>query len=427
MSIKPTKINRKKLDWLLEQPTDIKIHMLGHHMELCRLLINEMLDEEVQHYTGQPYQRDKPYEGRYQRWGFNPGSVKVGSEKMPVEVPRVRDRHSEQFQPLERYQQLQQLPEQDQQLVQAVIHGLSQGDYGQVIGQLLEGFGMSQSSVSREFIDHSREVIESFENRDLSSKDLVALVIDGKYLAHQQIVIALGIDSEGHKIPLGFVQTTTENKQAIGGLIDDLIQRGLSFEDGILAIIDGGQGLRSALEDRLGAAAVIQRCQWHKRENVVSYLPADSQDHYRRRLQNAYQQLDYHQAKSQLMQIHEELQPLNRTAARSLTEGLEQTLTLHRLGMFEQLGASLKTTNTIENLNSQLNKYIGRVKRWHNSEQRYRWIACGLVEVETNMRRISNYSELPNLKARLKKEVRSYRENSEEEPLFDDKISTKIE
>ena len=427
MSIKPTKISRQKLNWLLEQPLDVKMQMLGHHMQLCRLLINELLDEEVCQYTGQPYQRDKPHGRRYQRWGYNPGSVKIGSEKLPIEVPRVRDRTTEQFQSLERYDQLSQLPHQDQQLVQAVIHGLSQGDYGQVVGQLLEGFGLSQSSVSREFIEHSRAVIESFENRDLSNMDLVGLAIDGKYLAGQQIVIALGIDTKGNKIPLGFIQTTTENGEAIGGLIDDLIQRGLSFDQGLLCIIDGAKGLRKALEDRLGEAAVIQRCQWHKRENVVSYLPADSQDHYRRRLQNAYQQLDYKDAQSQLVQIQEELKPLNRQAARSLGEGLEETLTLHRLGMFEVLGASLKTTNTIENLNSQLGKYIGRVKRWHNSEQRYRWIACGMVEIETNMRRISNYSQLPKLKDRLTKELHHRQNYPDKEPLLHEKISTKFD
>ena len=142
---------------------------------------------------------------------------------------------------------------------------------------------------------------------------------------------------------------------------------------------------------------------------------------------NAYHQLDYHQAKSQLRQIQQELQSLNRQAARSLSEGLEQTLTLHRLGMLKLLGASLKTTNTIENLNSQLEKYIGRVKRWHNSEQRYRWIACGLVEIEANMRRISNYSQLPKIKERLKQEVHHRRNNSDQESLLHEKISTKFD
>lgn len=427
MSLQPTKISTEKLDWLMKQPAQVKMQMLGHHMELCRILVNELLEEEVLGYTGHRYQRQRPHNGRYHRWGHNPGSVKMGSEKVPISVPRVRDCQTDTFTSLSRYRQLRQLPGQDERLVKAVIHGLSQGDYGHVVRELLEGFGISQASVSREFIAHSRKVVEAFENRDLSAMKILGLIIDGKYLAGEQIVIALGLSEDGHKIPLGFIQTNTENGQAVGGLIDDLIRRGLSFEQGLLCVIDGAKGLRKALQDRLGHSAVIQRCQWHKRENVVSYLAQDDQKHYRRRLQNAYEQLDYRQAKDQLEQIHSELEPLNRQAAKSLAEGMEQTLTLHRLGVFEHLGKSLKTTNCIENLNSQLGKYIGRVKRWHNSDQRYRWIACGLVEVESKMRRLQNYKHLPILKKRLEAEVSYAQKHTSDEPLLLKKISTKNE
>lgn len=422
MPVKSTKISREKLDWLIQQPVDVKMQLLGHHMELCRLLINALLQEEVEQYAGNRYQRGGS-NGRYYRWGYNPGSVKLGSEKLPVEVPRLRDRQTGEFQSLERYHQLQQLPDHSEELVKAIISGLSQNDYGYVVQQLMDSFGLSQASVSREFSTRSREIVELFEKRDLSAMDLVGLVIDGKYLADQQIVIALGIDSAGNKIPLGFVHTTTENHKAIGGLIDDLIQRGLCFDNGLLCILDGAKGLRKALIDRLGEAAVIQRCQWHKRENVVSYLRQDQQQHYRKRLQAAYSHPDYKQAKAELTQIHRELQTINRRAANSLMEGLEQTLTVHRLGMFEQLGSSLKTTNCIESLNSQLDKYIGRVKRWHNSDQRYRWITCGLVEAEPNMRCIQNYRYLPALKERLQEEVEHYREHpNAQESLLHEKF-----
>ena len=157
------------------------------------------------------------------------------------------------------------------------------------------------------------------------------------------------------KVPLGFIQTTTENAEAIKGLLGDLIKRGLDFTEGLLVVIDGAKGLTSAVREVFGEYAVIHRCQWHKRENVVGYLNKSEQEVYRKRLQRAYgTNKSYEDAKEALMKIHSELLRLNRSAANSLLEGMEETLTLHRLGVFEELGKSLKPTNCIENLNSQL-------------------------------------------------------------------------
>jgi transposase-like protein len=235
-------------------------------------------------------------------------------------------------------------------------------------------------------------------------------------LASRQVVICLGLTLDGRKLPLGFIETTTENTDAIKGLFTDLIGRGLRFDQGLLCVIDGAQGLFKAVREVFGAYAQVQRCQWHKRENVVSYLPKRDQASYRRRLQQAYQKVTYAEAKAALIEIHTELEKLNRSAARSLLEGLEETLTLHRLGLFEQLGKSLKTTNCIENLNSQLTKYIGRVKRWMDSDQRQRWVAMGLLEVEQKMRRVDHAEHLPLLRAALLGEIKP-QQPSETEPL----------
>lgn len=401
---------------LLSGGLDVKLHLLVHYAELARLLAREILDEEVIGLCGERYSREKPLDSRYRRWGSNPGSIRIDQERVPIEVPRVRDVEADCERPLESYGQMKRPVEINQRLEEAILLGLSQRDYGRVASAFLDGFGLSQSSVSRAFQERSRRALEAFERRSLKEKDFVALWIDGKYLAGQQVVICLGLTMDGRKMPLGFIETTTENSVAIKGLLTDLVGRGLSFDQGLLCVIDGGKGLYKAVREVFGDFAQVQRCQWHKRENVVSYLPKKNQASYRRRLQRAYQRPDYGEAKAALMEIHAELERVNRSAARSLMEGLEETLTLHRLGLFEQLGRSLKTTNCIENLNSQLVKYIGRVKRWMDSDQRQRWVAMGLLEVEQKMRRIDHAEHLPLLRAALLREI-DPQHPSEMEPL----------
>jgi len=188
-----------------------------------------------------------------------------------------------------------------------------------VAGQFVDSFGLSQSQVSRRFQERLKKALETLESRSLKDNDIIALILDGKYLAKHQMVICLGVDTDGRKIPLGFSQ-------------------------GFLCVVDGAKGLYKAIRDVFGKHAVVQRCQWHKRENVVSYLGESDKDAYRGKLQRAWVLPTYADAKEALLQIHGELQQLKRSAARSLMEGLEETLALHRLGVLEELGRTFKTT-----------------------------------------------------------------------------------
>ncbi len=395
----------ESLRHVLESPLSIKMALIDHHMELARMLVREILDEEVCQLAGERYSRNKPLDGRYSRWGSNPGSVRIDGERVPVEVPRVRDNYEQQSHPLESYQALHNGAQFNEQLYENVLLGLATGDYNRVASEFVDGFGLSQSSTSRAFQERSRKALEEFEHRSLDDYDFVGLWIDGKSQAREQIVIALGLTMQGEKVPLGFVQATTENSTAVGGLLSDIAHRGFSFEESLLCVVDGAKALSKAISEVFGTCAIIQRCQWHKRENVVSYLNESDKEGYRRRLQQAYQRSDYEEAKAALMGIHTELKSLNHTAANSLMEGFEETLTLQRLGLFDLLGKSLKTTNCIENLNSQLNKYTGRVKHWKSSDQRHRWVAAGLLEIEKKMRRIDNYKHLPLLRKALQQET----------------------
>jgi transposase-like protein len=397
---------------------EVKLHLLQHYAELARMLACELLEDEVTALCGERYRREKPFDGRYSRWGSNPGSIKIRQERVPIEIPRVRETEAGREQPLKVYQQMKTSVDIDGAMEEAILLGLSQRDYGRVAGAFVDGFGLSQASVSRSFQERSRKALKAFEQRPLAEEDFVALWIDGKYLAGVQMVICLGLTIDGRKLPLGFVETTTENSEAVKGLFQNLISRGFCFNKGLLCVVDGAKGLFKAVREVFGEYAEVQRCQWHKRENVVSYLPEKDQSTYRRRLQQAYQKSSYEEAKSSLMEILAELERVNRSAANSLMEGMEETLTLHRLGLFEQLGKSLKTTNCIENLNSQLGKYIRRVKRWMDSDQRQRWVAMAMLEIEAKMRRIDHPEHLALLREALHQSIQQKQQTRRQDESF---------
>ena len=244
----------------------------------------------------------------------------------------------------------------------------------------------------------------------------MALIVDGKTFAGDAIVIALGVTTTGEKLILGFVQTATENAPVCAAFFRSLVVRGLRPVDGLLCVIDGAKGLRTAVQTVFGSHAVVQRCQWHNRENVVRYLPKAQQATWRRRLQQAYERPTYAEVKAALFRLRQELRPVNLSAVHSLVDGLEETRTLHRLGVFVTLGISLKTTNCLESLNAQLGQLTDKVEHWRTSDQKHRWVASALVAIEPRLRRIKGYRHLPQLQAALRWE-------SQEDPVTDDRIA----
>jgi transposase-like protein len=406
MKVKRTSINRKKISWLLEQDLDVKITALQHHLDISRMLVNDILEDEVIQYAGSWYSHEKPYGGRYNRWGSNPGSVKLGERRIKVDVPRIYDNESGCNKPLLSYGKLREMDTLDDRILKAVLLGLSTRDYERVIGNLLDGFGLSSSSVSKEFIEQSSQKLEDFENRDLSDYDFVSIFIDGKYLAKEQIIIVLGVTIQGDKIPLGFVQSHTENSTVIRDLFNNLIERGLRYEEGLLCVIDGSKGIYKAIKETFGNYALIHRCHWHKRKNVLEYLNENKQDQYQKRINQAYRTDDYDESRKLIREIITDLKTDNLNASRSMEEGLEETLTLHRLGLIEDFRRSFATTNCIESLNSQIEKYLRKVKNWKTSSQRHRWVSSALLDIEKNMRKVSNYSKLSLMREKIKRELK---------------------
>ena len=288
-------------------------------------------------------------------------------------------------------------------LLKRVLYGISCRNYE--AAAVPGAIGLSSSTVSRGFIQGSAATLREFQERDLSGEDIVALFLDGKTFADAMMIIALGITMSGEKRVLGFVETDTENAQVLTPFLRSLVERGLDASHGLLVVLDGGKGLRSAVKNVFRDRALEHRCQWHKRENVVSYLPKREQADWRRRLQRAYSRPTYDEALATLDQLHSELEDRNQSVARSLAEGLEETLTLHRLGVYAVLGRSFKTTNCLESVNALVDECCAKVDHWKNSSRRHRWLATALVDIEPRLRKVMGYRHLPKLREALKREL----------------------
>lgn len=375
--------------------------------------VEEALQREVQRLAGRRYSRQGRQPGRV-RWGRQPGSIYLADQKLPIPVPRVRDRTTQREVPLETYQRLQQPRQADRGLLLKVLRGLSCRHYAECAEAVPAAFGLSPSSISRRFIRASARKLQELCERRLAPYDFVALILDGKTFADDAMVIALGITLTGEKVLLGFVQTGTENERVCSAFLRELVERGLRADQGLLCIIDGAKGLRKAIRQVFGAQAVVQRCQWHKRENVVSYLPKAQQAAWRRKLQTAYGQPTYPEAKAALQRLRQALHLVNASAVTSLDEGFEETLTLHRLGLFAAVGCSLKTTNPLESIMAQVGQRTDKIDHWRTSEQKQRWVATALLDIEPRLRRIKGYRHLPLVRATLQREVVAAARGSQE-------------
>ena len=362
--------------------------------------VEHALDQEVTALAGARYAHDDAHPDIV-RWGAQAGSIYLADQKLPLQVPRVRDRRAGHELPLTTYQHFQTPRALDVGLFRRVLGGLSCRAYEAAAETVPAAFGLAKSSVSRRFIRASARELRRLLERRLDDREWLVLLLDGKTFAADGIVIALGVTSTGEKRLLGMVQTATENKPVCAAFLRELVERGFTTPHGLLVVLDGAKGLRAAVRDVFGGDVPVQRCQWHKRENVVRYLPKQEQPLWRRKLQAAYAHVSHAAAQRALHRLLPELRVLNASAARSLEEGLEETLTLHRLGVFTELGTSFKTTNLIGSVMARLEDKTLRVDRWRTSDQKVRWCAAALLAVEHQFRRVKGYAHLPLLERAL--------------------------
>ena len=383
---------------------DSRIEAIQWLIPLGLKAVTEELQRAVIELAGPRYER-KESDQPLRRWGSQPGSVYLGDQKLPVEVPRVRDVDSDTEVPLRAYQALQTPRQMDEGLLLRMLKGIATRNYEACAEAVPEAFGLSSSSVSRRYVKGTARKLAQFQERSLEGYDLVALFLDGKSFADEEIIIALGVTLDGQKIPLGFVQAATENERVCRRFLSDLVERGMQYESGLLVVIDGGKGLYKAVMSVLKGHACVQRCQYHKRQNVVSYLSKSEQSGIGRKMEAAYGQPTYEAAKAALAALKPGLKLMNQSALHSLEEGMEETLTLHRLGLTPMLKDSFRTTNCIENVNSLLEQLTHNVRRWTNSLQRHRWVATALLDIEPRLRRVKGYRHLPMLRQAIQVEL----------------------
>ena len=379
-----------------------KVEMIRSLIPLGLMHVQTLLQEELEVLTGPRYAREDGAAGI--RYGSNPGTVQLDGQRIPIRVPRVRNERGEI--PLRSYQGLHGTGEVNDLLLRRVLYGISCRNYEAAATAIPGAIGLSSSSVSRAFVEASAAKLKEFQERELSDERYVALFLDGKSFADATLVIALGVTADGTKRFLGFVETDTENEKVLTPFLRSLLERGLDLSEGLLVVIDGGKGLRSAVRQAFLKRALVQRCMWHKRENVVSYLPKSEQVSWRQRLQRAYDRPTYAEAKAALSALHRELEGRNQSAAASLAEGIEETLTLHRLGVYELLGASFKTTNCLESTNALVEERCAKVDAWKNSNQRHRWLATALLDIEPRLRRVKGHRHLPKLEVALRRALK---------------------
>ena len=361
-------------------------------------IIRGVIEEEVTRRVGPRYQPDPA--SSCVRWGQQPGYVLFAGQKVAVERPRVRTRKGQEV-PLDSYARLQHDGRRQRAVSEGIVAGLTSRSYHRAVQSVLDGYGIEKSSVSREFVAASAAQLQQLCEKKLGDLDLVAILIDGIHLGKQVLVVALGLESSGKKHVLGLWQGATENTTVVKELLEDLVARGLNPERRYLFVIDGAKALRAAIERVFGERAEVQRCQIHKRRNVKDHLPKQAQGDTDRRIRNAYAMTGYAEAKAELEKIFRQLERINPSAARSLEEGLEETLTVHRLQVGALLRRTLASTNPIESCLSTVERVAHNVKRWRGGDQPLRWTATGLREAEKKFRRVKGYRELEALRHRL--------------------------
>ena len=371
-------------------------------------VLAELMEEEVTEVVG-PKGRHDP-ERVAVRHGHGGGEVTLGGRRVSIERPRVRAADGSGEVGLAVYQHFADRDPLSRIVMERMLAGVSCRRYrrtGEPVGEEVEraARGVSRSSISRTFIERTRQALSELMARRLDDVRLAVLMLDGIELKGRTNVVALGITSDGVKIPLGLWEGSTENATVATALLSDLVERGLDTTQGVLCVLDGSKALRKAVRDVLGQRAPVQRCVRHKERNVLDHLPERDRAGVRRRLRQAWEDTDHDRALDRLELLAGELERSHPGAAASLREGMAETLTLTRLGITGQLRRTLVSTNPIESMIECVRRSARNVKRWQSGEMALRWTAAGMLEAERQFRRIIGYQQLAKLAVAIEREL----------------------
>jgi putative transposase len=371
-------------------------------------VLEELMAEEVEDVCG-PKGRHDPDRTAY-RHGTDDGEVTLGGRRVPVERPRMRTKDGEEEVPCRTYEHFASRDQLSRVVLERMLAGVSTRRYRRLqepVGEQVEqqARSTSKSAVSRTFVARTKEALLELMARSLQDVRLAVLMIDGVGLKDHTCVVALGITTDGVKLPLGLWEGSTENKTVTSELLSNLVHRGLDVEQGVLVVIDGAKALRAAVNDVLGKRTPVQRCQIHKERNVLDHLADRDRDQVKRRLRRAWAETDHGRALEQLQTLAGELERSHPGAAASLREGMAETLTVTRLGVKGKLRKTLASTNPCESMIECVRRTARNVKHWQNGEMCLRWTAAGMLEAEQQFRRIVGHADLAKLAARVEREV----------------------
>jgi len=335
------------------------------------------------------------------RHGHEDGEVTLGGRRLAVKRPRARTADDEHEVPLATYAYFADRDPLTRVVLEQMLAGVSTRRFSRTrepVGEQVTAGerSASKSAVSREFVGRTREHLDALMSRGLQDVRLAALMVDGIELKGRCCVVALGVTTEGVKLPLGLWDGSTENKTVTAHLLADLVDRGLDVEQGVLVVLDGSKALRAAVDEVFGPVPV-QRCIRHKERNVLEHLPERDRPAVKARLRRAWASDNHALALDGLRTLASELEHSHPGAVSSLREGLEETLTLTRLGIRGRLKKTLASTNPIESMIEIIRRTSRNVKRWQSGDMCLRWTAAGMLQAETQFRKIAGYSDLAKL------------------------------
>jgi len=382
---------------LLAALEDVEHAFLGVCIEAGEVVLGAMMEQDRTALCGLPWKPDTLRPGR--RAGSTESPVTLGGRRILVRRPRVRSTESEEL-ALPSYEAAANRDPLDRQTLETLAAGVSTRRYRRTLESLPAGRrerATSKSAVSRRFVALTEKQLAEWLSQPLEDVDLVLVMIDGIVFRDHCILVALGVDSDGRKHPLGIVEGTTENAAVAKALLSDLVERGLPTDRALVFVIDGSKALRQAITKTFGDLAQIQRCPVHKRRNVLGHLPQSARPSVKRALDDAWNAGDADLAQRQLERLARSLESEHPGAAASIREGLEATLTLLRLGVNGTLLKSLRSTNAIESVNDKIATYARRVKRWRGGKMILRWVGAAVLDARRGFHRVKGHREMHRL------------------------------
>jgi putative transposase len=386
---------------LVDLLVDTKTELLELALRSGLKVLTAMLEEDRTAICGPRYAHEP--ERPASRAGTTRSEVVLGGRKVTIQRPRVRTATGEV--PLPTFQTMAATDPLDRRVVEQMLVGVATRRYTrslEPLGPEIKSRGTTKSAVSRRFVARTTVQLAVWQSAPLDGLDLVALLIDGVHVGDHCLIVALGIAADGQKHALGLWDGSTENATVCQGLLANLQSRGLRTDRSLLVILDGSKALHKAVRAIFGDTALIQRCQVHKIRNILEYLSDRDRSWAQAILRRAYQAADVKIAQRLLLDLARRLDAEYPSAAESVREGLDETLTVLTLKLSPRLRRSLATTNAAESLLSRTRHVKRNVKRWRNGQMMLRWVAAGVLEAVKGFRRLKGYADMPMLVAALR-------------------------